>query len=223
MKQIAVIAFIFLFSLHCLSQSEFQNKSNSFKPIGPNTVKPSPTPVAPSVFKLHTKPEPYTSKFIEEKNKIQFTNTNDFKNPGDIYKEKLNKKLNVEGYGSAVENKDFFFGEFVVTTERLLIACRDKGEIDGDNVCIWVNGEKVAPLIYLEGSFKKYYVELKMNRNTIEIEALGTGLIYPNTGQFTFFDGNEKLVTNQDWNLNSGYKAIIRIRRINGLELEIKK
>lgn len=210
------------FFLKGTAQSEFLNKSGSFAPAGSGLTLPPTTPSA-SVFKLNTKPQTSTPKSILETNTLQFTNPNDFKNPGDVYKEKLNKKLNVEGYGSAVENKDFFFGEFVVTTERLLIACRDNGEIDGDNVCIWVNGEKVAPLIYLEGNFKKYYVDLKMNLNTIEIEALGTGLIYPNTGQFTFFDGNEKLVTNQNWNLNSSYKAIIRIRRINGLEIDIKK
>ncbi len=222
MRWIFSIFILIGFSLKGTAQSEFLNKSGSFAPVRPSLTLPPTTP-STSVFKLHTTPEVTSSKSILETNTLQFTNPNNFKNPGDIYKEKLNKKLNVEGYGSAVENKDFFFGEFEVTTERLLIACRDNGEIDGDNVCIWVNGEKVAPLIYLEGSFKKYYVDLKMNLNTIEIEALGTGLIYPNTGQFTFFDGNEKLVTNQNWNLNSGYKAIIRVRRIKGLELEIKK
>ena len=59
---------------------------------------------------------------------------------------------------------------------------------------------------------------MKENLNTIFIEAINTGLLFPNTGQFTFFDEKGKLVTNQNWNLNEGYKAIIKIVRIEGLE-----
>lgn len=221
MRRILLILFIICVSFKSFAQSEFLNKSNSFEPVKPNLS--APTTATPSVFKLHTQPQTSTSKSIVEENKLQFTNPNDFKNPNDIYKEKLNKKLNVEGLGSVVENKDFFFGEFEVTTETLFIACRDNGQIDGDNVCIWINGEKVVPLVYLEGNFKKFTVEIKMGINKIEIEALNTGLLYPNTGQFTFFDGNEKLITNQNWNLNAEYKAILKIRRIKGLEIEVRK
>jgi hypothetical protein len=137
--------------------------------------------------------------------------------------EKLNKQLKTEGYASVVENSDFFFGEFKVYTHKLFIACRDNGAIDGDNVAIWLNGEKVNPFIGLEGSFRKYTFELKEGLNIIQIEALNTGELFPNTGQFTFFDGNEKLVTNQNWNLNSGYKAIIKILKLQGLEMEVQK
>ena len=59
---------------------------------------------------------------------------------------------------------------------------------------------------------------LKKGLNTIQIEALNVGEVFPNTGQFAFFDGNEKLVTNQNWDLNQGYKAIIKLVRIDGLE-----
>ncbi|WP_445452627.1 hypothetical protein [Flavobacterium sp. 25HG05S-40] len=133
--------------------------------------------------------------------------------------DKLNGQLKSEGLESVVENSDFFFGEFKVATVKLFIACRDNGNIiDGDNVAIWLNDEKVKPFIGLEGSFVKYTFELKEGLNVIQIEALNTGMYYPNTGQFAFFDGNEKLVTNQNWILNAGYKAIIKIVRIDGLE-----
>jgi len=134
----------------------------------------------------------------------------------------MERDLQQEGLETVVENKDFFFGEFKVSTRKLFIACRDYGAIDGDNVSIWLNGEKVIPAIYLDTGYKKYTFELKEGLNTVFIEALNTGLYFPNTGQFTFFDGNEKLVTNQQWALNSGYKAIIKLIKVDEL-LEIKK
>jgi hypothetical protein len=42
--------------------------------------------------------------------------------------------------------------------------------------------------------------------------------VFPNTGQFGFFDGNEKAVTVQNWDLNTGYKAIVKIYRTEGLD-----
>ena len=90
MRRILLILFIICVSFKSFAQSEFLNKSNSFGPIKPNLS--APTTATPSVFKLHTKPQTSTSKSIVEENKLQFTNLNDFKNPNDIYKEKLNKK-----------------------------------------------------------------------------------------------------------------------------------
>jgi hypothetical protein len=207
MKQIAVIAFIFLFSLHCLSQSEFQNKSNSFKPIGPNTVNPSPTPAAPSVFELHTKPEPYTSKFIEEKNKIQFTNTNDFKNPGDIYKEKLNKKSGEDD--SKMFRSNQFLGDFKIKSQFVNISYRDFGEVDGDLIRVLVNGKEIVSQVYLEGNFKGFKLDLQSGFNKIDFEALNQGYSGPNTAQFVVYDDKGILVSSNQWNLATGFKATI--------------
>ena len=109
-----------------------------------------------------------------------------------------------------------------ITTFKLNIECRDYGAIDGDMVRIWLNGEVVVPRVDLMAGFKRYILDVKEGPNTIQIEALNTGELYPNTGQFVFMDGNEKVVTNQQWNLNSGYKAIIKIRKINKITKIVK-
>ncbi len=144
-------------------------------------------------------------------------------NPSEIYTEKIQKEMKKEGITKEILNSDMFLGEFVVYTTELTTVCRDYGAIDGDNVRIWLNGELVVLNIGLESDFKKYQLNLKEGLNIIHIEALNTGEFFPNTGQFMFLDGNQKLITNQNWGLNAGYRAIIKVRKIKGLVDEVKK
>lgn len=222
----AWLSFIVLFLAMSKSYSQFELPKKTLK------IAPASNPtgqVAPTSSKLITYPSIFDkkdkllsgvsliNKKPEEEAKSVFEKEQ-FASAAKDETDKMNEQLKKEGLESVVENSDFFFGEFKVTTFKLFIACRDNGNIDGDNVAIWVNDEKVTPFIGLEGSFIKYSFELKEGLNVIQIEALNTGLYYPNTGQFAFFDGNEKLVTNQNWNLNAGYKAIVKILKIEALE-----
>jgi len=166
-----------------------------------------------SVSLLNKKPEEEKSVMEKEQK---------FENPAKQYTEKMNNKMKMEGIAREIVDTDMFLGEFKIFTAKLFIACRDNGAIDGDNVSIWINDERVIPFIGLEAGFRKYEFALKPGINVIQIEALNTGELFPNTGQFTFFDGNEKLVTNQNWDLNAGYKAVIRIVRIEGIETKKK-
>ena len=215
------------------TQFELPKKTLKIAPISNPSGQTSPTTSTSSAIK-------YPSIFDKKDNlagKVSLLNqkpeetksvmeTEKFESQSKEYTDRMNKKmerdLQQEGLETVVENRDFFFGEFKVTTGKIFIACRDFGAIDGDNVSIWLNGEKVIPAIHLDSGYKKYTFDVKEGLNVIFIEALNTGLYFPNTGQFTFFDGHEKLVTDQQWTLNSGYKAIIKIRKVDEL-LEIKK
>lgn len=144
-------------------------------------------------------------------------------NPSEFYTEKIQNEMKREGISKEILNSDMFLGEFIVYTTEVTTTCRDYGAIDGDNVRIWLNGELVVKSVDLESSFKRYQLSLKEGLNIIHIEAVNTGEFFPNTGQFVFYDGNEKLVTNQNWGLNAGYRAIIKIRKLKGLaEVEEK-
>jgi hypothetical protein len=228
MKAAYAFLFFILFSFKGFSQFELPKKTISIAPISNSKGVVSPTSskalTYPSIFDkkdklgesvslLKKKPEDEKSIFEKEQ----------FASPAKEYTEKANKMLKTEGYESVVENRDFFFGEFKVYTETIYIGCRDYGNVDGDLIAIYLNGEKVIPLYELESGFNKYTFDLKLGLNTIEIEALNTGEFYPNTGAFTFLDGNEMLITAQQWGLNSGYKAVVKIYRIKGIELEVKK
>jgi hypothetical protein len=225
MKAKLGVLFSLLMCFSGYSQFEMPKKTLKIAPISNPKGQISPTSSTsnavkyPSIFDkkdkllgsftlLSEKPEETKSILEPEK----------FESQSKEYTDKMNKGLKAEGLTSVVENRDFFFGEYTVTTGKIIISCRDFGAIDGDYVSIWLNGEKVIPSIYLESGYKKYTFTIKEGLNTVFIEALNTGLYYPNTGQFSFLDGNEKLVTDQKWTLNSGYKAIVKIRKIDELK-----
>lgn len=135
----------------------------------------------------------------------------------EVHTKQQNDKLKSEGITSAIVNSDLFLGEFIVYTTELNTKCRDYSAIDGDNVRIWLNDQVVVPKVSLESSFKNYVLTLKEGLNIIKIQALNIGESFPNTGQFVFYDANGKLISNQNWGLNEGYNAVIRILKLKSL------
>ncbi|WP_264522212.1 hypothetical protein [Flavobacterium sp. N1994] len=225
----AVVAFLFLLlcSFKGYSQFESPKRTINIAPISDNKGKVSPTSsraiTYPSLFDKKDKLTSSVSLLKKKEEEKSIFEKEQFASPAKEYTEKMNNQLKSEGLTSVVENSDFFFGEFKVYTKTLFISCKDYGAIDGDAIAIWLNGEKVIPLIMLEAGFKRYTFELNVGLNIVQIEALNTGQLFPNTGQFAIFDGNEKLINNQQWVLNTGYKAVFKIFRVNGVELEVKK
>lgn len=229
MKARFAFLFLILICFKGFSQIETPKKKIKIAPIpdSKGTVAPANAPKVityPSIFDKKDKLLTGFSllKKKEEEAKSVFEQK-EFASQSQEQTDRMNKQLKTEGYTSVIENSDFFYGEYKVYTQKLYIACRDGGAIDGDNVAITLNGTRIYPLITLEAGFVKYAFDLNMGLNVVEILALNTGELFPNTGVFAFFDGHEKLVTNQNWNLNSGYKAIINIRRLDGIELEVKQ
>lgn len=228
MKATFAFLFIIVFGFNGFSQFELPKKKLSIAPV--STPKGDVSPISsksivyPSIFDKKDKVLSTISLLPkkEEEEKSIFEKEK-FASPAKEYTDKMNNQLKTEGYESVVENRDFFFGEFKVYTKTIYIGCRDYGNVDGDFIAIYLNGQKVIPLYELKSGFNKYTFDLNVGLNTIQIEALNTGEFYPNTGAFTFFDGNEQLITAQEWGLNTGYKAIVKIVRIKDVQLEVKK
>ena len=208
MRWIFSIFILIGFSLKSSAQSEFLNKSGSFAPIGPSLTLPPTTP-STSVFKLNTTPEVTSSKSILETNTLQFTNPNDFKNPGDIYKEKLNRKSGEDE--SKMFRKDQYLGDFRTKSAYVKISYRDFGEVDGDEIRVLVNDKEVVSRVFLEGSFKVLELGLEKGFNKIDFEALYQGYSGPNTAEFQVYDDKGQLVSANQWNLATGFKATIII------------
>jgi hypothetical protein len=227
MKAHFFVLVVLLFSFKGFSQFEIPKRTINIAPVRntSGSISPSSSKVIsyPSIFekkdKLLQSVSSLKKKPVEEKSVMELEQ---FENPAKEHTEKMNKMMAREGLSREIVNSDMFLGEFIIFTENLYISCRDNGAIDGDNVSVWLNGERVLPFIGLESGFKKFEFNLKKGINILEIEALNTGELFPNTGQFVFFDGNEKLVTNQNWDLNSGFKAVIKIQRLEGIEPEKK-
>lgn len=157
---------------------------------------------------LSEREEPEKSIFEKEK----------FDSQAEYYTKKINDQMRSEGNSSIVDYRDYYLGDFKIYTKKIIVMSRDFGAIDGDDVAIWLNGKKVIPIFTLEGSFIKYEFVLNPGRNRLEFEALNTGALYPNTGQFMLFDSTEKMITNQSWNLNAGFKGYINILQLEGLQ-----
>jgi hypothetical protein len=224
-----VFYFLFLVcSLKGFSQFELPRRTINIAPVSNSSGKIAPTSskaiTYPSIFDKKDKLTENISllKKKPEEEKSVMEKEQQFENPAKAYTEKMNDQMKTEGY-SVVENSDSFFGEFKVYTKNIFIGCRDYGIVDGDQITIYLNGVKVIPLIGLESGFKLFPFDLNEGLNTVQIEALNTGELFPNTGQFNLFDGNKKLITNQLWGLNTGYKGIFKIVRMKGIELELKK
>ncbi|WP_162127417.1 hypothetical protein [Flavobacterium phycosphaerae] len=229
MRSSGILVLCLLFAFKGFSQFELPKRTINIAPVTNSSGKIAPTSskaiTYPSIFDKKDKlaesvsllkKQPEAEKGVMEKEQ-------QFENPAKAYTEKMNDRMKQEGVSREIVNSDMFLGEFTVTTFDISIACRDYGAIDGDNVSIWLNDELVIPSIYLESNLKKYKLVLKEGLNTIRIEALNTGELFPNTGQFVFYDGHEVVVTNQQWALNTGYKAIVKIRKIKGIELKQEK
>ena len=190
-----------------IAQKEFLNKSNSFAPVGNTMIIPNA--ISPSVFKLHTTPQATTSKSIMEPNTMQFTNPNNFKNPGDIYKEKLNKKEGEDE--SKMFRKNQYLGDFKTKSGYAKVSCRDFGEVDGDQIRVLVNDKEIISRIFLEGEFKGFQLDLQKGFNKIDFEALNQGYSGPNTAEFKVYDDKGELISANQWNLATGFKATIII------------
>ena len=100
-----------------------------------------------------------------------------------------------------------YLGDFKTKSGEIKIICRDHQAVDGDLVRVYQDGEVVADKIYLEARYKTIYMKLKEGFNKIEVEALNQGQSGPNTAQFQVLDESGNVITSNEWNLATGYKA----------------
>jgi hypothetical protein len=187
-------------------QGEFLNNANTIAPSGSNIN--TPNTFAPSVFSTKTKTTT-SSGSIMEPNTMEFTNNNNFKNPGDVYKKKLNEKTGEDE--SKMFRKNQYLGDFKSQSAFVKIGCRDFGQVDGDQIRILVNDKVVQERIFLDGDFKGIELGLEKGFNKIDFEALNQGELGPNTAEFRIFDDKGMLISANQWNLATGFKATIII------------
>ena len=222
MKAGYAFLFFLVFSLKGFSQFETPKRTINIAPVSAPKGSVAPTSsksiTYPSIFDKKDKLTSGVSLLKKEETEKSIFEKEKFASPVQEYTDKMNQQLKSEGFTRENVSSDMYLGDFKIFTDKLSIACRDNSAIDGDQVCIWLNGERSVPVITLEGSFKTYTFMLKKGLNDVQIEALNVGESFPNTGQFSFFDGNGKLITTQNWDLNTGYKAIMKINRMDGIQ-----
>ena len=209
MKWILLFLSFISFSNLVQAQGEFMNSSTSIAPKGNSMSVPSissPSIKAPSIF---DKPETKSNTSIMEPNTMEFINTNKFKKPGDEVKDKLNK-FNGDDQ-SKVFRQNQFLGDFRNNGEFVNISYRDFGDVDGDEIRVLVNDKVMIPRVFLGGDFRGIKLNLEKGFNKIDFEALNQGTAGPNTAEFRVYDDQGLLVSANQWNLATGFKATIII------------
>ncbi len=187
------------------AQGEFMNSGTAL-PQG-NIGFGLPKSSTPSVFTPNLPQKSTSSRGIESQ-KIQFEQQK-FANPSDAVKDKLNEKEG--GFDSKAFRKNQYLGDFKTKSAYVKISCRDFGEIDGDEIRVWVNDKVMIERVYLDGDFQRIELGLEPGFNKVDFEALNQGYSGPNTAQFMVFDDKGSLVSSNQWNLATGFKATIII------------
>jgi hypothetical protein len=209
------------------SQAEFSSKFKVIPPIdiGIKTKKATPLKVAPrdiiapDIFKKPEYKLPSTNFKIGDPDPISMIQTNDFINPGDEVRDKMNKSIDKSLVNNGLKEdtsylnvKDLNFGVIRTKSKTLMIRVRDYGAIDGDLIKATIirnyKSTILANNLYLDTNFKDIKIELQEGLNYLELEALNRGALGGNTGAFYIYDAEGTMLMSDLWNnFDTGVKS----------------
>lgn len=227
-----------LFVMVCFTVSSYaQNDfgTTKFKINAPLNTAPAPKKVtpstaeaavikAPNIFKKPDAVLPSASKYqIGESKSFSMEQTNDFVNPGDRVRDKLNESVSKSLIANGLKEDDSYirktdvdFGVIRTKSDFLILRVRDCGNVDGDLI--------QADLIYdyqhtilvnnlrLGYSYDDIRINLNEGLSYLEVEALNRGQYGGNTGEFRIYDKDGKLLATDFWdNIDKGVKSKFKI------------
>lgn len=192
MKKIFLIIAIASFSLKGFSQ-ELNNKFKAIpakdpavkEVIPPKEAAPKENPPAP----------------VEKPAPLQI-------NPDELFKDTnlYKQESNVDGI---FYRRNQFLGNFNTNAVTSTVMYRDAAFVDGDKVKVYLNDKVIEPEVSLDGEFKSVKINLVKGINKIDIEALNEGFASPNTAEFKVIDDKGAVISASEWNVGTGYKAVI--------------
>ncbi|WP_268845883.1 hypothetical protein [Flavobacterium aestivum] len=205
------------------SYAQFES-GKKFKAIPPSNTTPKPekktTPpptdefpviIPPNVYKspdiIKPAPDPVSSYPVRKPSEISMIPQNQFINPGDEIRDKLNRKTDRQEGIEYRRNQSL--GTYKTQSLSAKVMYRDAQSVDGDLIRVYLNGKIIQTQVYLDSNFKGFEITLEKGFNKIDFEALNQGESGPNTAEFRVYDDQEKLVSASEWNLATGFKASI--------------
>lgn len=226
MKQVLLVI-IMCMTINGYSQTEFSSKFKVIPPIdtGIKTKKATPLKVAPrdiiapDIFKKPESKLPSTNFKIGDPNPISMIQTNDFIDPGDEVRDKMNKIIDKSLVNNGLKEdtsylnvKDLNFGVIRTKSKALMIRVRDYGAIDGDLIKATIicnyKSTILANNLFLDTNFKDIKIELQEGLNYLELEALNRGALGGNTGAFYIYDAEGTMLMSDLWNnFDTGVKS----------------
>jgi hypothetical protein len=194
MKKILFFVVIIGMSLNGYGQEEFKTKfkpipaknSKIKKVIPPKEISPKVTP--PEIVKV---PDP-----------VPIFNPEDIFMNSYLYKKESNS-------AGVFYRRNQYLGSFKTKSFTSTIRYRDAAFVDGDKIRVYLNDKIIEPEVVLEGDFKGFKIALVEGSNKIDFEALNEGFASPNTAEFQVYDDKGIVISADQWNVGTGYKATI--------------
>jgi hypothetical protein len=200
-----------------LAQAQPEKRSSGLVvPRGDTAVQPSQTTAAPTnETKTDFKPKadkefdyPSFNVTPTQKEFSMFDNEQ-FASRADDYKDRVEVKPRGESNDAYKGNQ--YFGEVKSKSKYVQVMARDFEYVDGDRIKVLVNDVTVVSEITLSSEFKGITITLEEGFNKIEFEALNQGTSGPNTAEFRIYDDKQTMISSNQWNLATGFKASIMI------------
>ncbi len=211
MKKIFILVFIVFATV--TAQAQFDSNTGSISvPKGNTTSTDTPSLSTTSPFTV-TPPKPTVSNpyQVGANNDENFSmyQKDEFVNRSSEYMDRVQIKR--KGESNEAYRGNQFFGEHRSNAEFIQVMARDFEYEDGDRIKVLVNDRIVVAEIVLTNDFKGVQITLQPGFNKIDFEALNQGTSGPNTAEFRVYDDKEKLVSSNQWNLATGFKATVII------------
>lgn len=197
-----------------------ETKSNSFPSNGLG-ARPAPslstgreTPVFESSIKISDK---YKDLGKKKEKVVDVTKGDGLKEYTSDFKP---RSFGGNDEGKMPKGRNQSFADIVTEANRLHVLYRDHQVVDGDRIRVLVNDEIVIYETMLESHFKGLHLPLEVGINKIDFVALNQGDSGPNTAELHVYDDDGKLVSSNEWNLLTGYKATVVIIKQADMEEE---
>jgi hypothetical protein len=212
MKQLLLFVVVLL-SFEANAQFDTGNKSLTIPPSDNSTSTPSSALSLPKKDPFYVPPS-ITGAPSGNSPGIDTSPTNPFPgskphfmNPGQAVQDKLNTHGDGQLYKVLRQNQ--YLGDFRTKSTHAKVIYRDYGTVDGDMIRVWVNDKVYKEQLYLEGDFQGFDLVLQPGFNKIDFEALNQGSLGPNTAEFQVLDDDGKVISSNNWDLATGFKATI--------------
>ena len=219
MRLFKILILFSFFSINVFSQNDSSIPSMVFPKVENKfEVKSKPkTSITPQysiskpfeITKFKSAPKIYDAPKLTSPN--QFNSVVSDLNPGLEYEKKLNVTKGNSDESTIPFRGNQFLGEFRTGTNVVGIIYRDFGLVDGDKIRVLVNDKVVVYEVYLAGNFQELNLPLQKGFNKVEFQALNQGTSGPNTAEFQVYDEKGVLISSNQWNLATGFKASIVI------------
>lgn len=218
-KRIFLVIFVFCCAAISTAQTEFTAKFKAIPAVVPKVkAKPKVAPTSDLPKNtlpdfLNPKPVPNEKYRIDvpKENQISMIPKNDFINPGDVVRDRLNKKQ--DNFEGIVYRKNQNLGTFKTTSLSARVMYRDAEYVDGDVIRVYLNDKVIQGQVYLDSNFKGFEIVLIKGFNKIDFEALNQGSSGPNTAEFQVYDDKGTLISASQWNLGTGFKATLLLTK----------